>query len=347
MSSAQDHTWSSGDFEHPNQKIRWSMTVALVFAFLLSTVAVGLRFLARRLAGGRLYLDDWLMLVALIFKYGCSIGVTTLLYNGLGSHIDTIPPKNLTWYFKVAWANNYVYPGCVGFVKLSILALYKRIFSSKKMNYAVNIMASFVIVWVIGNWIAGTVNCLPVAKFWDQSLEGACMGIAEFSYGQQIPNIVSDAIILIMPIKVVWSLSIPKSQKILLSGVFFIGVLTLIFDCVRLWRMIVLSESGPDITYNQAPVVMWTCIEAAVGIVAACLPNLRPLFKFGGRGFWSQLRSGSRGSGKSHLNTNTTTTTTTSTNLSIQKGPLNSHVTEQGIEIHRYSDIIRGDGEKV
>lgn len=24
-----------------------------------------------------------------------------VLYNGLGSHIDTIPPKNLTWYLKV------------------------------------------------------------------------------------------------------------------------------------------------------------------------------------------------------------------------------------------------------
>lgn len=65
-STSSDDTWTSGDFEHPNEQLRWSITVGLVFAFLLSTVAVGLRFLARRLAGGRLYLDDWLMLVALV-----------------------------------------------------------------------------------------------------------------------------------------------------------------------------------------------------------------------------------------------------------------------------------------
>ncbi|KAJ5387566.1 hypothetical protein N7509_010107 [Penicillium cosmopolitanum] len=341
-STSSDDTWTSGDFEHPNEQLRWSITVGLVFAFLLSTVAVGLRFLARRLAGGRLYLDDWLMLVALLFKYGCSIGVTTLLYNGLGSHIDTIPPKNLEWYFKVAWANNFVYPGCIAFIKLSILALYKRIFSTKKMNLAVNFMASFVVVWMVGNFIAGAINCLPVQKFWDRSLEGACMDIAPFSYGQQIPNILSDAIILVMPLKVVWTLPIPKSQKVMLSGVFIVGGLTLIFDCVRLWRMIILSRSGPDITFNQAPVVLWTCVEAAVGIVAACLPNLRPLFKIGRPGFWSQLRSGSKGSGNSHLNkTTTTTTTTSSTNMSVQRGPLDSHAAEQGVEIHRYSDIVR------
>lgn len=144
MASSQqsDHTWTSGDFEHPNPQLRWSITVGLVFAFLLSTVAVGLRFLARRLAGGRLYLDDWLMLVALVslritccrsyFTYSQianfafqrfsntdaqseSLHVSLIftntrkidtylqpvLYNGLGSHIDTIPPKNLEWYFKV------------------------------------------------------------------------------------------------------------------------------------------------------------------------------------------------------------------------------------------------------
>ncbi|KAJ5220984.1 uncharacterized protein N7469_009871 [Penicillium citrinum] len=337
---SSDHTWTDGDFEHPNQQLRWSITIGLVFAFMLPTVAVALRFMARRVAGRRLYLDDWLILVALVFKYGCSIGVTTLLYNGLGSHIDTIPPKNLTWYLKVAWANNFVYPGCIGFIKLSILALYRRIFSTKKMNYAVNTMAFIVVIWTIGNWIAGTINCLPVARFWDRSLEGACMDLASFSYGQQIPNIVSDAIILAMPLGMVWSLPISKQQKLLLSGVFVVGGLTLIFDCIRLWRMIILSNAGPDITYHQAPVVLWTCVESAVGIVAACLPNLRPLFKTGGPGFWSQLRSRSKVSGKSHLNTNTTTTTT-STNPSLQKGPLDSHALEEGIEVHRYSDIIR------
>lgn len=91
------------------------------------------------------------------------------------------------------------------------------------MNYAVNTMAFIVVIWTIGNWIAGTINCLPVARFWDRSLEGACMDLASFSYGQQIPNIVSDAIILAMPLGMVWSLPISKQQKLLLSGVFVVG----------------------------------------------------------------------------------------------------------------------------
>lgn len=80
-----------GDFEHPNESLRRSIIVALYFAFILSTAAVGVRLLARRLNGTGLFLDDYLILVALVgdvtvwersllirmqlFKYGCSIGV--------------------------------------------------------------------------------------------------------------------------------------------------------------------------------------------------------------------------------------------------------------------------------
>lgn len=58
--------------------------------------------------------------------------------------------------------------------------------------------------------------------------------------------------------------------------------------------MIEFTKAGPDITYNQVPVVVWTCIEAAVGITAACLPNLKPLFKVAHRQFWSRIGSPSK-----------------------------------------------------
>lgn len=68
MSSTQTsgETWVPGDFEHPNPGLRRSITIALVFAFTLSTLSVGLRVLARRISGQRLFLDDWLIIVALV-----------------------------------------------------------------------------------------------------------------------------------------------------------------------------------------------------------------------------------------------------------------------------------------
>jgi hypothetical protein len=80
MTSAQQSpgaTWVEGDFEHPNQDIVRPIKIALVFAYTLSTLAVVLRLVARRMTGSRLFLDDYLILVALFFKYACSSGVVT------------------------------------------------------------------------------------------------------------------------------------------------------------------------------------------------------------------------------------------------------------------------------
>lgn len=78
MSSTEQNagaTWTPGDFEHPNEGLRRSITIALVFAFTLSTLAVALRILARKMTGSKLLLDDYLILVALFLKYACSCGV--------------------------------------------------------------------------------------------------------------------------------------------------------------------------------------------------------------------------------------------------------------------------------
>ncbi|KAJ5279609.1 hypothetical protein N7478_004981 [Penicillium angulare] len=120
---------------------------------------------------------------------------------------------------------------------------------------------------------------MPTKKLWEPTTPGACMDLGKYYYGLQIPNIVTDAILLVMPMHTVWNLPISKAQKAGLSGIFVVGFLTLIFDIIRLVALIDLSKEGNDITYNQVNSSVWTCIEPAVGVLAACLSNTRPLFK--------------------------------------------------------------------
>ncbi|KAH8432712.1 uncharacterized protein LDX57_010339 [Aspergillus melleus] len=133
-------------------------------------------------------------------------------------------------------------------------------------------------------------QCIPVQKFWIPTLDGQCIEPAKLFYTQQIPNILSDAILLVIPLKPVWSLSISKRQRVLLSFVFLVGCLTLVFDIVRLVAMIQFTHSGPDMTFNQVPMAAWTCTEAAVAITAASMSSFRPLFRLGRRKFWTEVR---------------------------------------------------------
>lgn len=154
-----------------------------------------------------------------------------------------IPQKNLEVYFKVCltphtahvchlliesthqigWSNAFVYTACVACIKLSILALYKRLFATKHMVVAVNVVTAMIVLWAVSIWVVGAVQCIPVRKFWNPSVEGSCIDPTPFYYGMQIPNIITDLIVLAMPMKTVWSLPIPTTQRLLLSGVFIVG----------------------------------------------------------------------------------------------------------------------------
>jgi hypothetical protein len=91
------------------------------------------------------------------------------------------------------------------------------------MVIAVNVVSGIIILWMLAIWIVGALQCIPVRKFWDRSVEGACMDPVPFYYGMQIPNIITDLIVLAMPMKTVWALPISTNQRLLLSVVFIVG----------------------------------------------------------------------------------------------------------------------------
>ncbi|OQD85129.1 hypothetical protein PENANT_c011G05538 [Penicillium antarcticum] len=276
-------------YDHDN--LRHVVITATCFAFILSTTAVGFRVISRGINGSGLFADDWLIIFALLFEYGLAVAGVVMLYNGLGTHIIYLSPEQIVTYLKTLFTGSILYTGCIACIKLSILMLYRRLFPVKSMKYAVNIVGMIVILWAACGILAGCFICIPTEKLWHPMMQGGCMNLSKFYYGLQIPNIATDAIILVMPMHIVWNLPISKAQKVGLSGIFVLGFLTLIFDIIRLVVLVQLSEKGSDVTYDQVPASVWTCIEPAVGIVAACLSNMRPLFKFIHTKVWTKLSS--------------------------------------------------------
>ncbi|KAJ5607298.1 hypothetical protein N7537_003917 [Penicillium hordei] len=171
------------------------------------------------------------------------------------------------------------------------------------MRYAVNIVSLIVIPWATCSILAGYFTCIPTEKLWHPMIEGGCVNLSRFYYGLQMPNITTDTIIPLLPMHI--------AQKLGLSGILilrFLWVLpavpminipltscrTLIFDTIRLVVLIELSTKGDHITCTHNKEVstsVWTCIEPAVGIIASCLSNMRPLFKVMHTKVWSRLSS--------------------------------------------------------
>lgn len=92
----------------------------------------------------------------------------------------------------------------------------------------------------------------------------------------QIPDIITDFLILILPLKALGDLSLPKTQVLLVLCILAVGLTTCIFDIIRL-TVFLDTRTIPDLTWGQVGIAIWTDLGPSVGILAACLPVMLPL----------------------------------------------------------------------
>lgn len=141
-------------------------------------------------------------------------------------------------------------------------------------------------------------------KNWHPQVEGTCIPIIPFYYGMQIPNIVTDLLIIVVPIREVMLLQLNKRLKTGAITMFALGIITLVFDIVRLVALLELTApermadftckskyldrssqkinehlTDDTITDNVIDVAVWTTIEPTVAIVAVCIPSVRTLYR--------------------------------------------------------------------
>lgn len=180
---------------------------------------------------------------------------------------------------------SFVYAPCIGFAKLSVLALYWSAFpGARYLRQAITVTASFVAAWAFACCLVGMMACLPIHAAWDVALQSAgrarCIDYNKYYYGLQIPNILSDVIILALPWKAVYDMSksqgLAMRQTIALFGIFSLGIVTVVFDIIRL-VVLLQTPTTLDFSWNQVPASIWTDIEPSVAILVACMPVMRPL----------------------------------------------------------------------
>ncbi|KAG9641796.1 hypothetical protein KCU95_g9763, partial [Aureobasidium melanogenum] len=257
-----------------------SLIVATVFAILLPTVFLALRLLARHVLRIRLYFDDWLIIIAWFSKLGLDISNSLLIKHGIGRHIETISIPSLVKFMQIQYTLVIQYPLCITMIKLSILYQYRRLFPKHRdFILMTSALIAMMIMWCCSVVFTGVFICTPIRKAWTPWLQGQCIDLVPFYYGMQIPNVVTDLLVLLLPLREVQRLDLPRQQKLGVAFTCLLWVISLVCGVVRLAVMVQLEGEGMDLTWNLIPAAIMTTIEPAVQITTACLPSLRVLYR--------------------------------------------------------------------
>ena len=127
------------------------------------------------------------------------------------------------------WFNaaSITYGIAICFDKIAVLWLYRRIFCPRHWSSLdISIVALIVlsILFDTSTTFVKIFECHPRAKIWDPKLPGSCINVPMLLNISGIFNTITDAIILLLPIKAVWNLNMKRQKKFIVVLVFTFGL---------------------------------------------------------------------------------------------------------------------------
>jgi hypothetical protein len=150
---------------------------------------------------------------------------------GSGYHLDYLlynAPQKLERFLVDVFVLQLLYYIFVNVPKLAVLVLYHRLFSVRKyISWVTTALSIILVVYTIISVLLTIFACgTHVDSYWNLPLsEAGCIDVDALQVYTSIPNIVTDVLILLVPMPALWNLHVRLSVKIGIALTFLIGSL--------------------------------------------------------------------------------------------------------------------------
>ncbi|VUC27762.1 unnamed protein product [Clonostachys rosea] len=261
------------------------ITVIGAIGAVLSIIIAAIRFYGRHMMKSGVGLDDWFLLLSVVTLVIADVivVVSNVTYPESAKNALHKGKEDYTYgqddidYTRLSFFSAILYFTTVSTTKLSILLMYKRIFSIDR-SFRFQIWALIGIT--AGFWISMTIsnllNCIPIQYSWIPSDDESkyCFNYNEYWLVCGIVECILDLVILLMPVRVVYGLKLSQGRRIAVAGVFLLGVFVIISGVVKVALSYVPGSRQLDLTQTS----LWSTVHICTGIICACLPVCWPVF---------------------------------------------------------------------
>ncbi|EYE99210.1 uncharacterized protein EURHEDRAFT_541056 [Aspergillus ruber CBS 135680] len=265
--------------EDPGDDIAYRIWIGTIVTVVPATVITALRFTARTVSRVGLWWDDYTIAAALVINWGMAATrwAQVLMYDH-GRHTQYVASEKVI-NFQISFIAVQITYFCNAvFTKASLLLLYHRIFGVVSgFRWALGISAFLVTAYFIACTIVTIAGCSPVSYYWYRHQEGSCIDEVNFYRWNGIVNMLLDVLVLCLPFPMTCRVKTCLRQKLILTGIFLLGGFVCIVSVLRIIAFDFSDANDP--MYSTIDTATWSSIEQSVGIICACLPTLRPMFR--------------------------------------------------------------------
>ncbi|KAH8888543.1 integral membrane protein [Thozetella sp. PMI_491] len=239
-------------------------------------------------------LDDWAMVGAMVILFVEFMFIIPQVQLGGGRHVQyIIPAENVT---KGLHLNFVTQPLCLIallLTKISVGFFLLRFTPSPRYKWVIIGVMIFTVLSATGNIFTVFFQCRPLPKTWDGSVDGECLPPANLKFAAFFNSAVSvftDLLFAVLPVPMLWKVQLNWKTKAAVTAVLSLGIFATIAAIVKITFLGNYGKHG-DFLFDSVDITIWTTVEIATAMVAACIPTLKPLFK-------ALLRGSSAGASK-------------------------------------------------
>ncbi|KAK4185894.1 hypothetical protein QBC35DRAFT_502750 [Podospora australis] len=274
---------------------------AIVFT-ILDALALTLRFLAARIIRRRLTWDDYFILVSWASTLALEGVLVWCIFEGkIGNSIMALNPKEQVIALKAIPAAYVTWTVGTTAFKLSVLALYVRVFSIKAMRVMSYILMGLTVSYCVSFLVVFLTTCSPdISQLWNPRPDGFCRDMNIGQLGSVSTNLGLDILIIILPMPFLWKLQMSLRNKFFVTLVFSLGFITI---GIMIWRIHdLITKKEEDFVQGMPTLALSTTLELWICIIIACIPTMGPVLKTYVKPMMTRITGSNRSSGNGRSN---------------------------------------------
>lgn len=173
------------------------------------------------------------------------------------------------------WAITLIANIALPVAKIAILLQYLDFFIWPKYRYASWMLLVGVAFYGLMAVMASIMSCMPISSFWFMVDEPRCINFRAFTMVSAIWDMVTNILILSLPMSAVVRWAQPKAERWAFTGLYFLGILAVMASAMRIYG----SHTKSLMTPLSDNVRTWLSTMAEINIIILCasLPPLSAL----------------------------------------------------------------------
>ena len=206
----------------------FNVLLGVIIVPSIAVLFVAARWYVRLRITHALRLDDILALLTLLsnIAYCVLLGLAVRPEIGVGKHIYDFPASQESAYYQWVYIFDTFYILSLLGYKTTILCLYLRVFGIRNhFKWLCWAMLFIVDGYTVASFVVQLASCNPPHKFWAKDVAGSCIDDVRFDISYGCLNVITDFLIVLLPLREIWRLFMPVQEKIWASLIFGSAIL--------------------------------------------------------------------------------------------------------------------------